>query len=154
MDTIEREHASSELDAVAARLRVDEIDLLRALAKANLAGIVQREMTTIVGVSQPTISRLLRKIAVNPDVLKPTPTEIVDRRAAGMTTSEEMMSTLLNWPYTFGRVPESGGTSTDAYEAGSWDEIERAYYGHHLSDDELAQLMARHQDALTRAATT
>lgn len=154
METIEREHAVGELDAVAARSRVDDTDLLRALAHANLAGLVQREMTAIVGVSQSTIHRLLRRIADDPDVLEVTPTEVIDRRTAGRTTSEEMMRTLLNWPYTFGHVPDSSGTSTDAYVPGSWDEIERAYYRGHLSDDELAQLMARHRDALTRAASS
>jgi hypothetical protein len=88
----------------------------------------------------------------NPVLLDRTPTEVIDRRTAGGITDDEMMAALLNWGYTFGRVPVSGGISTDAYGPGSWDEVERAYCRGHLTEDELGRLMERNKDALGRAA--
>ncbi|MDX5964929.1 hypothetical protein [Rhodococcus opacus] len=69
---------------------------------------------------------MLRTVLQNPALLDRTPTEVIDRRTAGDITDDEMMDTLLNWDYTFDRVPVSGGISTDAYGPGSWDEVERA----------------------------
>lgn len=44
------------------------------------------------------------------------------------------------------------GTSADAYEPGSWDEIERAYYRGLLTDEEIGRLMECNKDALEQAA--
>lgn len=49
-------------------------------------------------------------------------------------------------------VPASGDISADAYEPGSWDEIERAYYRGLLTDEEIGRLMECNKDALEQAA--
>ncbi|MDT2006201.1 hypothetical protein FXW78_18550 [Rhodococcus opacus] len=95
---------------------------------------------------------MLRTVLDNPALLDRTPTEVIDRRTAGQISDDEMMQVLLDWNFTFGRVPVSGGISADAYEAGSWDEIERAYYRGLLTDDEVGRLMERNKDALDKAA--
>ncbi|MFC9557601.1 helix-turn-helix domain-containing protein [Rhodococcus sp. NPDC056960] len=151
MDIIDRK-AVAALDAAAARRRVADLDVLRAVAEANAANITQRVIHEHIGISQPTIHRMLRTVLDNPALLDETPTEVIDRRTAGQITGDEMMQVLLHWNFTFGQVPVSGGTSADAYEAGSWDEIERAYYRGLLTDDEIGQLMDRNRGALEQAA--
>lgn len=151
MDTNGRK-AVAALDAAAARRRVADVDILRAVAEANAANITQRVIHEHIGISQPTIHRMLRTVLENPALLHRTPTEVIDRRIAGQIGDDEMMQVLLGWPFTFGRVPVSGGISADAYEPGSWDEIERAYYRGLLHDDEVGRLVERNKDALERAA--
>jgi len=151
VDTIDHK-AVAALDAAAARRRVADLDVLRAVAEANAANITQRVIHEHIGISQPTIHRMLRTVLENPALLDRTPTEVIDRRTAGQISDDEMMQVLLDWHFTFGRVPVSGGISADAYESGSWDEIERAYFRGLLTDDEIGRLMERNKDALEKAA--
>jgi len=144
--------AVAALDAAAARRRVADLDVLRAVAEANAANITQRVIREHIGFSQPTIHRMLRTVLENPALLDRTPTEVIDRRTAGQIGDDEMMRVLLDWNFTFGRVPVSGGISADAYEPGSWDEIERAYYRGLLTNDEIGRLVGRNKDALEHAA--
>ncbi|AWK76698.1 hypothetical protein CBI38_33810 (plasmid) [Rhodococcus oxybenzonivorans] len=95
---------------------------------------------------------MLRTVLENPALLDRTPTEVIDRRTAGEISDTEMMQVLLDWNFTFGTVPVSSGISADAYEPGSWDEIERAYYRGLLTDDEIGRLTERNTDALEQAA--
>ena len=149
---ITRDRAAAELDEVAARLRLDNRALLRVVARAHKAGMRQRAIEKHLDVSQATVYRLLRQTAENPKMLEPTPAEIIDQRTAGQISTEQMMKELLNWNFTFGTVPKVGGVATDAYEPGSWDEVERAFYRGQLTEDELALLMDTNKDGLERAA--
>lgn len=149
---ITRDRAAAELDEVAARLRLDNRALLRVVARAHRAGMRQRAIEKHLDVSQATVHRLLRQSAETPGVLEPTPSEIIDQRTAGQISTEQMMQQLLGWNFTFGTVPTLDGIATDAYEPGSWDEVERAFYRGQLSEDELARLMNKNQDKLEQAA--
>lgn len=154
MSTIDitRDQAAAELDEVAARLRLNNRELLRVVARARKAGMRQRAIEQHLDVSQTTVHRLLRQTTENPETLDPTPAEIIDRRTAGQISTEQMMEQLLGWNFTFGTVPALEGVATDAYEPGSWDEIERAFYRGQLTEDELAQLMDKNKDKLEQAA--
>lgn len=68
--------------------------------------------------------------------LEESPTDTVDRRAAGLITDEEMMNKLLHRNYGFGAAVRIDGVVTDAYARGTWDDIEMAYYQRLLTDDE------------------
>lgn len=68
------------------------------------------------------------------------PSEVIALRAYGALSDEDMMAALLGMRYTFGYVPQVGGVSTDAYERGTWDDVELAYYQGHLSESEFQQL--------------
>ncbi|WP_411742732.1 winged helix-turn-helix domain-containing protein [Rhodococcus sp. IEGM 1366] len=149
---LSREQVAAELDGVAARLRLDNRALLKAVAQAQRVGMVHREIEKHLDVSQSTVHRLLQKAAADPKALDARPADIIDQRAAGQIRTEEMMNRLLNWNYTFGHIPTIDGIATDAYERGSWDDIERAYYRRLLTEDEVSQLMERNKDALERAA--
>lgn len=139
-------YAQERLRVIAARQRIDERDLERAIFDAaNHAGLSQRQISGIVGIhSQASVQRILRRVAENPALLDETPAEIIDRRAAGLTNTDYMMDRLLNWKYSFGGVVRVDGVATDAYATGDWDEIEMAFYRGLLSDDEFQALVTRH----------
>lgn len=144
MRTQERK-AHEELARVAARRRLDERDIYRAIQRAVEAGLSQRQISdTIQSLSQATIQRMIQRIAATPELLRETPAEIIDQRAAGFIDTDAMMDTLLHWKYRFGAVPRIDDVATDAYMKGDWDEIESAYYRDLLSDDEFAKL-SKHQ---------
>lgn len=149
---ITRDQAAAELDEVAARVRLNNRALLRVVARAHKVGMPQRAIEKHLDVSQATVHRLLRQTSENPKMLEPTPAEIIDQRTAGQISTEQMMQQLLNWDFTFGIVPKADGVATDAYEPGSWDDVERAFYRSQLSADELRQLIDRNKDKLDQAA--
>lgn len=138
--------ARTMLSVRAARQRIEARELERAIYQAaNLAGLSQRQISDIVGThSQATVQRILRRLTENPALLEERPTEIIDRRAAGVVNTNEMMDRLLNWKYSFGGVVRVDGVATDAYTTGDWDEIEMAFYRGLLSDDEFEVLAAHH----------
>jgi hypothetical protein len=137
--------AQERLAVKAARQRVDERELERAIYQAaNLAGLSQRQISDIVGIhSQATVQRILRRLTKEPSLLDETPAEIIDRRAAGRISDHDMMERLLNWKYSFGGVVRIDGVATDAYTADDWDDIEMAFYRGLLSDDEFQALATR-----------
>jgi hypothetical protein len=138
--------AQARLAAKAARQRVDERELERAIYQAaNDAGLSQRQISDIVGIhSQATVQRILRRLTEDPALLEERPAEVIDRRAAGLINTDDMMDRLLKWRYSFGGVVRVDGVATDAYATGDWDEIEMAFYRGLLSDDEFQALAARH----------
>ncbi|PQM45001.1 hypothetical protein C1Y40_04840 [Mycobacterium talmoniae] len=145
-ETIDASTAQERLAARAARQRIDERELERAIYQAaNYAGMSQRQISDVVGIhSQATVQRILRRLTEDPSLLAETPAEIIDRRAAGLIGTEEMMETLLKWDYSFGSVVHIDGVATDAYTTGDWDAIEMAFYRGLLSDDEFQALADRH----------
>ena len=141
--------AQKRLAAKAARQRIDERELAREIYEAaTVQGLTQRHISDLVGTqSQATIQRILRRISNDPTQLDENPAEVIDKRTAGIITTEQMMNKLLNWHYTFGQVARINDVATDAYVAGDWDAIETAYYRGQLTDDEFQQLADRQRDA-------
>lgn len=144
--------ARERLTARAARQRVDERELEREIYQAaNHAGLSQRQISDIVGIhSQATVQRILRRLTEDPALLKERPAEVIDRRAAGLLATKDMMDKLLRWTYSFGGVVHVDGVATDAYATGDWDEIEMAFYRGLLSDEEFEVLAARHLKSMGR----
>lgn len=138
--------ARKRLTARAARQRIDERELEREIYQAaNHAGLSQRQISDIVGIhSQATVQRILRRLTEDPALLEERPAEVIDRRAAGLLETDDMMNRLLNWKYSFGGVVRVAGVATDAYATGDWDEIEMAFYRGLLSDEEFDTLATRH----------
>jgi hypothetical protein len=152
--TIDATTAEKRLAVKAARQRIDERELERAIYQAaNYAGLSQRQISDIVGIrSQATVQRILRRLTDNPSLLEETPAEIIDRRVAGMIDDQEMMEILLNWKYSFGGVVRIDGVATDAYTTGDWDDIEMAFYRGLLRDEEFQSLATRHLKSMGSGA--
>lgn len=80
------------------------------------------------------------------------PSIIILMRFWGEITTEKMMEELLAYPFTFGYCPVVDGYAMDAWEPGTWDDVEHAYYMKWLEPDELAYLMNTFQEQLIEAA--
>ncbi|WP_162296747.1 winged helix-turn-helix domain-containing protein [Mycobacteroides abscessus] len=137
--------AEQHLIGHAARCRSNVRELERTIYQAAAcAGLSLERISDIVGIHSPsTIQRILRRFTANPSLLHQTPSELIDRRAAGLVTDAQTMNVLLGWNYTFGAVARVKGVATDGYETGDWEDIELAYYRNLISDNEFQQLTAR-----------
>lgn len=138
--------ARKRLVACAARLRVAQRELDRAIYRAVAdAGLAPEVITDLVdGHSQTSLQQILRRFGTDPTLLRRTPDEVIDLRAAGFVDDHEMMDELLNWPLTFGGVAHVGGVAVDAYASGDWDAIETAFYRGLLDDREFHRLAEHH----------
>ena len=154
MTTVEGHTPQQRLLRAAARRRVDNLELNRAIYWASRdPNLSHRQINAVVtDLSTTSIQRILARYSDDPSLLEETPSEVIDKRAAGLIDDETMMDRLLNWHYEFGHVPYVDGVATDAYTAGDWDDIEQAYYRDRLTDDEFTRLVERHKTQLERAA--
>lgn len=145
MTTVERRTAQQRLQQAAARRRIDTLELNREIYWASRNHhLTHGQISAVVAdVSTTSIQRILTRFAADPALLKETPAEVIDKRAAGLIDDAAMMDTLLGWNYHFGGVEYVDGVATDAYTARDWDDIEQAYYRDRLTDDEFARLVER-----------
>lgn len=127
-----------DLRAIPATKELFQRQVMRALSRAVAAGLTQREISTLVEVSQPEISRLLKKAAARPELLERGPRDVLLEHAANLIDHEQMMRELLDWPYTFGRFPDDDPMG-ETYLPGTWDQIERA--GDLLTDEDYRRLL-------------
>lgn len=145
-----------ELRMVGAQKRVADFRERQKIVEAAIAGVNQKVIADSLEVSQPHISRLLAAVKrQNAGALReipPTALEIIDERAAGHISDEQMMQTLKKLDYTDGHVPEVNGVATDAYVRGSWDDIEFAFQRDRLTFEEYSELFAAHRDRQRNAA--
>lgn len=145
--------ARRELGRAGACQRLNTLGTYRAIRHAVDAGLTQREISERLETqSQATVQRIIQRLDADPDLLRRTPAEIIDRRAAGDIDSADMMAQLIDWPYTFGVVPRVDGVATDAYVAGDWDQVKSAHYRDLLTDGEFADLVRHHSAQIEHAA--
>ncbi len=139
----------AELRKVGAQRRVAAYREQKTIVEATLAGRPQTTIARLIGVSQPHVSRTIAAIKrQNDGELQVSPESalfIIDRRDAGEIDTPTMMQALLALNYTDGQVPEVNGLPTDAYERGSWDDIEYAFQQNKLTFDEYSQLFQAHR---------
>lgn len=87
----------------------------------------------MLGVAQSEVSRIVKKLRLNPAARDRSPREVVLEHAGGRISREQMISELAGWEYTFGRVAVDDPVG-QSYQRGSWDQIERA--GDLLTDED------------------
>ncbi|TCN53496.1 hypothetical protein EV641_106140 [Rhodococcus sp. SMB37] len=98
------EQLVADLGREKARETAAHIAYLRHLRQLHERGFTQMRLAKIVGVSQPTISDMLRRARIDAPDLRPgthggTAYEIAARYAAGEITSATMMRELTDWEY-------------------------------------------------------
>lgn len=98
------EQLVAELGREKARETAAHIAYLRHLRELHERGFTQVRLAKIVGVSQPTISDLLRRARLDAPALRPgthggTAYEIAVRYAAGEINRSRMMRELTDWAY-------------------------------------------------------
>jgi len=147
-----------ELRKVGAQRRLAIVRERRLIAAAALDGRSQTMIAKLLGVSQPHVSRTIAGIKRRNDgalrVAPKTALDIVDERDAGEIDTPTMMKALSSIDYTEGYVPEIDGVATDAYERGSWDDIEYAYQQDKLTFEEYSELFRAHRARQKAGHTT
>ena len=122
-----------DLRAIPAEKELLHLKLLRAVGKATDEGVPQRTIAVMLGVAQPEVSRIVKKLRLNPAARDRSPREVMLEHAGGRISHEQMISELAGWKYTFGRVAADDPVG-QSYQRGSWDQIERA--GDLLTDED------------------
>jgi hypothetical protein len=105
-----------------ANRELNRIDLLRACARAESQGLSQMVIARRLAISQPEVSRILRKIKNFPELLKRTPREVILDFHAERISHDEMMNELMNWDYSFSEDAEPGNPE-GALTSGDWDQV-------------------------------
>lgn len=126
------------LKAVAAQRLVLLLEEKRAVAAAASEGRSQVEIGRDLGVSQPTVHRLLRQLAADPLVLDRGPLEIIAEAVMGLADRETMLAELALLDPKPGEPSPAG--DVDGYVLGAWDEVVDAWERGWLTDDEYEQL--------------
>lgn len=119
--------------AIPAEKELLQLKLLRAVGKATDEGAPQRTIAGMLGVAQPEVSRIVKKLRLNPAARDRSPREVMLEHAGGRISREQMISELVGWEYTFGRVSVDDPVG-QSYQRGSWDQIEHA--GDLLTDED------------------
>lgn len=133
---------NNELVAAVALERVAKRRVAQAILRASTRpGVTQDAISDIVGVSQAQVNRRLKELRRSPEILERTPADVINERAADVITTDEMMQQLRTWTFTFGSVATVNGTATDAYDRGTWDDVEAAYHQRLLSSNEMQELL-------------
>jgi len=126
------------LRAVAARRLLLQLEEKRAVAAAAAAGKSQVEIAKDLGVSQPTVHRLLRQLEADPAALERGPREVIAEAAAGVIDRQTMLAELAVIDPKPGRSAPDG--DADGYILGAWDDVVDAWERGWLTDDEYEQL--------------
>lgn len=105
------------LVALSAQRNLSTVRARRAIHALYAGGMSQTRIAQLANVSQAHVSRTVALLGDHPQLLDETPEEVAWRHAAGEIAAEEMVQTLVDWPYTKGR------THDDAYEAGTLDQL-------------------------------
>lgn len=115
-------------------LRLSELRLVHQAARSRTS---QDALAVLLGTSQPTVSRLSKQIALDPSILEPSPSEIINLRAVGQIDAEEMMEALMTYTYSAGQYDPTSG---DGFIRGAWRQMEDALTAGLISDDEYERI--------------
>ncbi|OZE01691.1 hypothetical protein CH249_19265 [Rhodococcus sp. 05-2255-3B1] len=137
-----------DLRAIPAERELLQLKLLRAVAYATDNGIPQRVIARNLAVTQPEVSRTVKKLRLNPAARERSPREVLLEHAAKILAHDAMLAELAAWPYTFGHTA-ADDPAGDSYVRGTWDQIERA--GDLLSDEDYRTLLAATADRRAQA---
>jgi ParB-like chromosome segregation protein Spo0J len=128
------------VDAIRSRdLReLADLDVRRSIFRLTDEGVSQRQIAKIVGLSQPEVSRRLKRRSLTP--VEPTPRELILRRAAGVLTTKAMMDALSSMVIT--SAPPSAAARFDggATSTGSAKQLAASFQDGLLTRNEYEKL--------------
>lgn len=116
-----------ELRAVAARAELVRLEKLRLIAVACESGMSQSTIAGLVGVSQPEVSRIVKRLTLVPEVINYSPLEVAFEYAANKISRDQLLEKLVNFSYSFSRDAEPGNP-LGARATGTWDQVTEAYH--------------------------
>lgn len=126
------------LRAASANRVLTEIRDLRLVATAASQGMSQTEIAASLGVSQPSVHRMLRKLEAAPDLLDRSARELIAETIAGVTTRDAMRDELRSMDLSTGSHPD--GPGADGYILGPWTQVVEAWENGWLSEGEYEDL--------------
>jgi hypothetical protein len=101
-----------------------------------------------LAVTQPEVSRIVKRLRLNPAARDRSPREVLLEHAARRIDHDRMMAELLAWDYTFGHVADDDPLG-ESYVRGRWDQVERSR--DLLGDDDYRVLLAATADRRAQA---
>ncbi len=133
-----------------ARAVVAPVDRERLVVQLAETGADQIQIAERVGISQPTVHRILRR-QEEIRTRRMSPLEVVARAVLGDVSRVEMLRDLTSRVYTSGRIPDD---AYDAWAAGSWDDLLRAVSNGMLTRAEFAKIQEASRGIASDAAKT
>jgi len=127
------------------RAHLAQLDYLRALLVAADEGYSHGEVARRLGLSQPAVSKAIKRAAASPPVLEgfsgSRPYEIAERFAVGDINRETAVAELAAWPY----APGDPGDGVDwmTYEPGEFEEVTQALRDGLLDDATYSAIQDR-----------
>lgn len=118
-----------QLRRVHVRNAVDELDYRRLLRRAVREGFTQRQIADWLGLTQPTINKVLARAKDLPDPVDgfsgATPYEICQRYAAGVISRDQLLDELVRFPYV--AIPSMHPEAEMEFNSpGTWRDVEEA----------------------------
>ncbi|OMH34294.1 hypothetical protein BGP79_04055 [Tersicoccus sp. Bi-70] len=129
-----------ELARVHAQRELNRLNALRACNKAREDGMTQVEIARKLGVSQPEVHRMLRKVDHFPELLDRTPREVILDFHAELINHSEMMDELKVWPFTFS-TPAEPKNPLSPSARGSWEDVVDAVHRDLLLVEDYDELL-------------
>lgn len=94
-----------------ARRELDDVEEMRFVRDAVAHGLSQDAVAEAIGASQATVSRIVKKVTEQPQVLMPSVSEVVNRAVVKEISRPEMVRELRALKLDFTRKPGSGWAS-------------------------------------------
>ncbi|WP_083701695.1 Lrp/AsnC family transcriptional regulator [Tersicoccus sp. Bi-70] len=102
--------------------------------------MTQVEIARKLGVSQPEVHRMLRKVDHFPELLDRTPREVILDFHAELINHSEMMDELKVWPFTFS-TPAEPKNPLSPSARGSWEDVVDAVHRDLLLVEDYDELL-------------
>lgn len=111
-------------------LELTQTDLRREMQHLSTLPLSQREIADSLGVSQPALSKALKRAenvkSVPEGFSGASPYEICQRYAVGQLGREQVIDELTRWPYT--PIPAGDGYELIVHPPGTVEEVVHAFY--------------------------
>lgn len=134
---------------------IGELDYRRLVVVLVDSGVSQTEIARLVGVTQPTISKLLHRAEpvsmAREGFSGADPFEICERYAAGLITRDQLVDELTRWDYTPRQTTANEADDLVVNAPGSTADLERALRRGLIDDDLFDEVADRLQFRLPAA---
>ena len=85
-----------------------DLQTLRSVHDALERRLDQASIARVLGISQPAVSKIAKRVRLSPEVLRRSPREVILERALGKVDDQAMLRELCTWPYADGRFGDVG----------------------------------------------
>lgn len=131
MTTIDYTREAGRARTLRQRVNLDQLDYRRELARLASLGIPQRQLSKVLGISQPSLSSALKtaeKVSpTRPGFSGADPYEVCLRYSVGELSREQLIAELQRWDYVVPEPREHDHFDDLRFDTpGSFSDVERA----------------------------